>query len=182
MLILILVVLLGNAKPTHVCHLGDALGTLICLKTFKTWSGKMNSVLFHAHKCCSKCVSMMTWLNGNIFRITGTIWGESTGWFPLQRSVTRSFDVFFDLRLNKWLSKQPRCRWFETSLCSLWRHCYDKGVHLAYSLQCRMRFVTMDLPLKAPVCDSPSCGVGKYCIVDILAHCIDVILIWCNSS
>ena len=26
--------------------------------------------------------------------------------FPAQRSVTRSFDVFFDLRLNKWLSKQ----------------------------------------------------------------------------
>ena len=26
--------------------------------------------------------------------------------FPAQRPVTRSFDVFFDLRLNKWLSKQ----------------------------------------------------------------------------
>ena len=29
-----------------------------------------------------------------------------TGEFPAQRSVTRSFDVFFDLRLNKRLSKQ----------------------------------------------------------------------------
>ena len=29
-----------------------------------------------------------------------------TGEFPSQRTVTRSFDVFFDLRLNKWLSKQ----------------------------------------------------------------------------
>ena len=28
------------------------------------------------------------------------------GEFPAQRPVTRSFDVFFDLRLNKWLSKQ----------------------------------------------------------------------------
>ena len=27
-----------------------------------------------------------------------------TGEFPAQRPVTRSFDVFFDLRLNKWLS------------------------------------------------------------------------------
>ena len=26
------------------------------------------------------------------------------GEFPAQRPVTRSFDVFFDLRLNKWLS------------------------------------------------------------------------------
>ena len=29
-----------------------------------------------------------------------------TGKFPSQRPVTRSFDVFFDLRLNKQLSKQ----------------------------------------------------------------------------
>ena len=42
---------------------------------------------------------------------------------PAQRPVKRSFDVFFDLRLNKWLSKQSWCRWFETPLCSLWCHC-----------------------------------------------------------
>ena len=41
-----------------------------------------------------------------------------------QRPVTRSFDVFFDLRLNKWLSKQSRRRWFETPSCPLWRHCH----------------------------------------------------------
>ena len=29
-----------------------------------------------------------------------------TGEFPSQKPVTRSFDVFFDLRLNKRLSKQ----------------------------------------------------------------------------
>ena len=28
-----------------------------------------------------------------------------TGEFPAQRPVTRSFDVSFDLHLNKWLSK-----------------------------------------------------------------------------
>ena len=37
-----------------------------------------------------------------------------TSEFPSQRPVTRSFHVFFDLRLNKRLSKQPRRRWFET--------------------------------------------------------------------
>ena len=41
--------------------------------------------------------------------------------FP--RTVTRSFDVFFDLRLNKRLSKQSRGWWFETPTCQLWRHC-----------------------------------------------------------
>ena len=43
--------------------------------------------------------------------------------FPAQRPVTRSFDVFFDLRLNKRLSKRSRGWWFETLLCRLWRHC-----------------------------------------------------------
>ena len=52
----------------------------------------------------------MTSSNGNIFRVTGPSCGEFTGpgEFPAQRPVTRSFDVFFDLRPNERLSKQPR--------------------------------------------------------------------------
>ena len=52
--------------------------------------------------------NMMTSSNGNIFRITGHLCGEFTGpgEFPAQRPVTWSFDVFFDMRLNKRLSKQ----------------------------------------------------------------------------
>ena len=46
-----------------------------------------------------------------------------TGEFPSHRPVTRSFDVFFDLHLNKRLSKQSRRWWFETPSRSLWRHC-----------------------------------------------------------
>ena len=42
--------------------------------------------------------------------------------FPTQRPVTRSFDVFFDLHLNKRLSKQWRGWWFETPSCPLLRH------------------------------------------------------------
>ena len=51
---------------------------------------------------------MATSSNGNIFRVTGPLCEEFTGpgEFPAQRPVTRSFDVFFDLRLNKRLSKQ----------------------------------------------------------------------------
>ena len=47
---------------------------------------------------------------------------EFTG-IPAQRPVTWSFDVFFNLRLNKRLRKQSRGWWFETPSCSLWRHC-----------------------------------------------------------
>ena len=43
--------------------------------------------------------------------------------FPSQRPVTRNFDIFFNLRPNKWLRKQSRRRWFKTPSCSLWRHC-----------------------------------------------------------
>ena len=43
--------------------------------------------------------------------------------FPSQWPVSwRSFDALFDLRLNKGLSKQSKCWWFETPSCSLWRH------------------------------------------------------------
>ena len=64
---------------------------------------------------------MMTSLNGNIFRVTGSLCGEFTGpgEFPTQRPVTRSFDVFFDLRLNKRLSKPLWGWWFETPSWSL---------------------------------------------------------------
>ena len=47
--------------------------------------------------------------------------------FPSQRPVTRSFDDFFDMRLNKLLSKQSRHRWDETPLIMtslLWTHLF----------------------------------------------------------
>ena len=46
-----------------------------------------------------------------------------TGEFPTQRPVMRGFVLFFDLHLNKRLSKQSWGWWFETSSLSLWRHC-----------------------------------------------------------
>ena len=51
-----------------------------------------------------------------------------TGEFSSQRPVTRSFDVSFDLRLKKRLSKPPppRHRWFETPSRPSWRHCNEK--------------------------------------------------------
>ena len=72
---------------------------------------------------------MMTSSNGNIFRVTGPLCGEFTGAgeFPTQRPVTQSFD-FFDLRLNKRLSKQSWGWWFETSSRPLWRQCNDHGI------------------------------------------------------
>ena len=55
------------------------------------------------------------------------------GEFPAQRPVTRSFDVFFDLRLNKRLSKQSWGWWFEMLSRPLWRH--SNAAHLAHVAQ-----------------------------------------------
>ena len=63
---------------------------------------------------------MMTSSNGNIFRVTGHRWISRT------RPVTRSFDVFVHLWLNKRFSKQSWDWWFETPSCSLWSYCNDK--------------------------------------------------------
>ena len=56
------------------------------------------------------------------------------GEFPAQRPVTRSFDVFFDLRLNKRLRKQSWCWWFETLSRPLWRHRNVEAVGYSYGL------------------------------------------------
>ena len=58
-------------------------------------------------------------------RVTGLMCGNSpvTGEFPSQRPVTRNFNIFFDLRPNKRLSKRSGRRWFETPSCWLWCRC-----------------------------------------------------------
>ena len=50
----------------------------------------------------------------------------ASGEFPAQRPVTRSFDVFFDLCLNKRLRKQSWGWWFETLSSPLRRHCNEQ--------------------------------------------------------
>ena len=79
---------------------------------------------------------MMMSSNGNIFHVTGPLCGEFTGpgEFPTQRPVTRSFDVFFDLRLNKRLSKQSWGWWFVTPSRTLWRHCIESANYLSPEL------------------------------------------------
>ena len=83
----------------------------------------------------------MTSSNGNIFRVTGPLWGEFTGEFPSQRPVTRSFDVFFALRLNKRLNKHSRRWWFETPWHPLWRHCDDNHTARALLWFCKINAI-----------------------------------------
>ena len=71
---------------------------------------------------------MMTSSNWNIFRVIGLLCREFIG------HRHRSFDVSFDQRLNKRLSKQPWGWWFETPSRSLWCHCNDATV---FTLKCK---------------------------------------------
>ena len=98
-------------------------------------------VTVFARNCSSHALSWWRNQTETFSALLGLCAGNSpvTGEFPSQRPVTRSFDVFFDLCLNKRLSKQLRRRWFEMPSCSLWRHC-NVGV-VAQLIQIHIRFV-----------------------------------------
>ena len=72
----------------------------------------------------------MTSSNENIFRVTGHLCGEFTAghrWIPRPKLVTRSFDVFFDLRLYKrWVNNREAGDLRHHRANSLWRHCNDR--------------------------------------------------------
>ena len=63
----------------------------------------------------------------NLFRVTGPLWGESTGhrWIPFTKASDAELWCFFALYLDKRLSKPWGRRWFETSSRPLWRHCNE---------------------------------------------------------
>ena len=90
--------------------------------------------------CIEIYISILRWINGCALLALSSWWRHQTETFsvllalcvgnlldtgdsPSQRPVTRGFDVFFDLRLNKRFNKQPGGWWFETPSCSVWRHC-----------------------------------------------------------
>ena len=98
-----------------------------------------------------------------------------TGGFPSQRPVTRSFDVFFDLHLNKRLSKQSRRRWFETPSHTLWRHCnvhwvlacpnMKNNVEWRHFNPCRTEFILGDIEIYSQFLSFVAIG-----IVEVLSH------------
>ena len=66
---------------------------------------------------------MMTSSNGNIFRVTGPLCGEFTGyrWIPLTKASDAELWCF--LWSASWINGWGW--WFETLSRSLWRHCND---------------------------------------------------------
>ena len=98
------------------------------------WESALNSAIFY------RCE---TWMTSNLkaaesvysstlkqqLRVRATTCNDFA---ILEAGVTRGFDVLFDLRRNKWLSKQSRRRCFQTPLHSLWRYCNEDNVRVHY--------------------------------------------------
>ena len=76
-----------------------------------------------------------------------------TGEFSSQRSVTRSFEVFFDPHSIKRLSKQSRCRWFGTPSRSLLWPSQAIWQHISWStlVHCTGLLLGGTKPLPAPI-------------------------------
>ena len=115
-----------------------------------------------------------------------------TGEFPAQRPVTRSFDVFVDLCLNKRLSKHSWGWWFEMPSGPLWRHSNGKQVGLSQhpiSRACDIRrsghYIcvywewSLLIPISSLLCDS-IIGLSQHPI--LRPHDIWRSYIWVNSE
>ena len=90
-----------NTRTVHLAY----HFRIITARRCRWW--EVIQALYRLQSLCA--ILVMTSSNGNIFRVTGPLCGEFT------TLVTRRFDVLFDLRLNKRMSKQSRRRGFETS-------------------------------------------------------------------
>ena len=95
--------------------------------------------------CRQRCWAMITWWRHQMDTFSALLAfcaGNSpvTGEFPAQRPVTRSFDLCFDLRLNKQLSKQSWGWWFDTPSCSSWGQCNENGPH--EHIECNKHVIT----------------------------------------
>ena len=107
--------------PVNTNH-GDKCETKMCHKCQE--EKEEQNIFLRVQKQVSKLVNhQMKTFSALLAICAGN--AQVTGEFPAERPVTRSFDCFFDLRLNKRLSKQSRSWWFETQSRPLWRHSDD---------------------------------------------------------
>ena len=100
-----------------------------------------------------------------------------TGEFPSQRPMTRSFDVIFDLSLNKRLSKQSRRWWFETPSRSLWRHCNGIAMGCWYSLYIAVKRFEKTHPIVSEIA-----RMYSLCRVMVIDSLYRIRIKWCMYS
>ena len=109
-----------------MCNRSNCLRFAIRIKSSVYMGGSLCEIYWVTHGCNIN----VTWLRHQMeaFSAFLAICAANSpvpGEFPAQRPVTRSFNVFFDQYLYKWLSKQSWGWWFETLSRPLWRHSYE---------------------------------------------------------
>ena len=84
----------------------------------------LNAIITTMRHDCGHCITWWRHQMETFSALFAIYAGNSAvrGEFPAQMPVTLSFDVCFDLRLNKRLSKQSWGWWFQLLPCPLWRH------------------------------------------------------------
>ena len=140
-----------GANMSHFCHLYKRILHFI-LDPTNSWSildqviacclfggilfnyyyfiNALNRHIFQNIGCVKYTYKDYTWWSHQIETVSALLAicaGNSPvpGEFPAHRPVARSFGIFFDLRLNKRLSKQWWGWWFDTPWRPSWRHCNE---------------------------------------------------------
>ena len=111
-------------------------------------------------------------------------YSPASGEFPTQRPVTQSFDVFFDLCLNKRLNKQSWGWWFETPSRPLSRHGNAIVAKLIHVNKRGARWLRVDFCFNMSQYNYICCHLG---LVFPWLHCgfeiICVLILWrCHMS
>ena len=133
--------ILGNKLQWNPCR-NLFISTQLTLNVFENTFWKMVAILSqpqYVKTRSSRVYTSLPWWRHQMETFSALLAicaGNSPvpGEFPSQRPVTQSFDVFFDLRPNKRLSKQWGGWWFETPSSPLWRHCNSlNAAHSSYA-------------------------------------------------
>ena len=117
------------------------------------WSKSQHSpVALHSSRAYLCIIFMITSSNGNIFRVTGPLWGESTS----HRRIFFTTAIDAVLRCFLWsaperFNEQSRRWWFQTPSCSLWRH-WNISYHVGQQLIGMVAFFSCDQQLNEWYC------------------------------
>ena len=132
--------------------------------------------------------NIMTWLNGNIFRVTGPLWGESTGhrWIPLTKAS--------DAELWCFLWSGPEQTVEQTNdMCNLRRHRvhYDVSVMMRnirpviaqyfiklFAWWCWNSLFVIEYPKS--LCYATSISFQYLCLCTFNQFMIYMCLLWCS--
>ena len=114
----IFIVFSSTSRACEVWVSAMSIWVYISNKYLWSWSSRLNAMMV-IDSWRAEFFYRKTWWRHQMETFSALLTlGEGnpsiTGEFPSQRPVTRSFDVFFDLRLNKRLSKRSRRRWSGT--------------------------------------------------------------------